>query len=192
MKRLMLVFVLVLSTALPSQVDTTFSELRGIDDSSGVTHLFYRKHTYLDSYPYSIEHNDFYHLNLDTQSDTLKFKDYFYNTYINFGGPTTNDFEFWDNDPHKYIFCGAYIEIEPVPYISRFDSSNVFYENFGEIFNVEISHQNDSLLYFSIFGILFKSFDGGFTWNIDSTAAQSYELVTISPFNDQILFTANG
>lgn len=64
MGRLIAVFILIHSASLPSQVDTTFSGLRGIDDSLGVTHLFYRKHSIVNLPQYYSSRNDVYHLNL--------------------------------------------------------------------------------------------------------------------------------
>lgn len=194
MKRLILVFVLVLSTALPSQVDTTFSELRGMDDSSGSTHLFYRKYSYQDLNGYWKKHNDVYHFDLAAQSDTLMFEDHFYNTSISFGGQTTNDFEFWNNDPSKYIAGGSYAIVDPDAYFWHYDSGEIYY-SLGEIFTIEISHQNDSLLYayqaITNEGLI-KSTDGGYNWFADPNAAPYFFLIEISPFDDHVFFSTKG
>jgi hypothetical protein len=189
MRRRVAVFILILLTSLSSQVDTTFSELRGIDDSSGATHLFYRKYSYQSFSPYWIRHNDIYHFDLATQSDTLMFRDYFDNTFTSFGGVAAKDFEFWQNDPAQFILCGEGIEVDPVAFVLRYNEGEVW-SYLGPIFNIEISRQNDSLLY-SLHGYIgqIKSTDGGYTWSLDSNAAQYFDLIALSPLNDQIFFS---
>ena len=187
MRCLIVIFILILSTLLPAQVDTTFSELRGMDDSSGTTHLFYRKYSYQSLSPYWIRHNDVYHFDLSTGSDTLIIEDYYSNILYNDRGPSIDDFEFWNNDPARYIYCGAYISGDAGAYIWRYDVG-VVWESLGEVFVIEISHQNDSLLYSYHEGLL-KSTDGGYTWVYDSSAAQYFNLIALSPFNDHVFFS---
>ena len=187
MRCLIVIFILILSTLLPAQVDTTFSELRGMDDSSGTTHLFYRKYSYQSLSPYWIRHNDVYHFDLSTGSDTLIIEDYYSNILYNDRGPSIDDFEFWNNDPAKYIYCGAYISGDAGAYIWRYDVG-VVWGWLGEVFVIEISHQNDSLLYSYHEGLL-KSADGGYTWAYDSSAAEYFNLIVVSPIDDQIFFS---
>lgn len=66
------------------------------------------------------------------------------------------------------------------------------WEFLGTIENVEISRQNTHLLLSSFEGELLKSIDGGYTWFTDSLAATYFNLLRISPFNDQILFGDSG
>lgn len=191
MKTLIPTLILILTVSLFAQPDTTFSELRGMDDAAGATHLFYRKYSVHSSPPYWFLHNDVYHLNLATQSDSLIFEDYFNYSYVNPGGPTINDFEFWNNDPAKHITCGTYTEVDPGAYIWRYDVG-VVWESLGEVFAIEISHQDDSLLYSYHDGLLLKSSDGGYNWYYDPNAAPYFELIAVSPFDDQILFGISG
>lgn len=193
MKPLISTLVVLLTIPLSAQPDTTFSELRGMDDAAGVTHLFYRKYSFDSFPPYWIKHNDVYHLNLVTQSDTLIFEDYYYYTYVILGGPTVNDFEFWDNDPGKYIYGGAYAEVDPEAQIWRYDAG-VVWQYLGEAVTIELSQQNDSLLYGYHYysDWLLKSTDGGYNWWFDSTTVPYFSLIALSPFNDQILFSTDG
>ncbi len=47
MKKLAFLFVLILTTSFfPQQKYYTFSELKGMEDNNGNTHLFYRLYTY--------------------------------------------------------------------------------------------------------------------------------------------------
>jgi hypothetical protein len=191
MRRRVAVFILILSTSLSSQVDTTFSELRGIDDSTGATHLFYRKYSYQSFSPYWIRHNDIYHFDLATQSDTLMFRDYFDNTPTSFGGITTDDFEFLNYLPGHFISCGAAIEVDPSAYFWHYDAGEIYY-SLGEIFTIEISRQNDSLLYayqaITNEGLI-KSTDGGYNWFADPSAAPYFFLIALSPFDDHVFFS---
>lgn len=117
MKIVLSILILLISPQLLPQPDTTFTELRGIDDSSAVTHLFYRKHSYWNYMGYFVKHNDVYHFNVSTQSDTLFLKDFYKFTPVSLGGISTKDFEFWNDDPSRLIVCGEYTEIDPSAYI---------------------------------------------------------------------------
>lgn len=79
--------------------------------------------------------------------------------------------------------------MDPTAHISRFDTVNVF-TWIGSLDNVEISHQNDNLVYASLYTILLKSFDAGITWPSDTLfPPPTYSMLAISPFNDQVIFS---
>ena len=89
------------------------------------------------------------------------------------------------NDPSKYIYCGSEIGIDPIGYIKRYDQENCFYYGFGG-FNVDISKQNDSLLFVNL-GFIFISTDGGINWN-DLVQQTDFSFISLSPFDDNIMF----
>jgi hypothetical protein len=194
MRILILYFIMFLIEVLFAQnlVDSTFTELRGFEDSLGNTHLFYRKYSLVGNRfsSFYTEHNDVYHLDLATGQDTLFLQDYFYEGFDRTEAIIVLDYEFWQNDPGKYIYCGAYFSIDPTVYISRYDSVNV-YLWMGEMQNVEISRQSDSLVYASLNNTLIKSHDGGYTWVEDLNTNNFYILIAMLPFNDQVLFSIN-
>lgn len=88
-----------------------FHQLRGMQDSSGVTHLFYKMHhRYVDEYPcrddyfeYVRYDNNIFHLNTSTSQDSVLFEQFAteycggYNYYDIF------DFTFADQNPEKWI-----------------------------------------------------------------------------------------
>ena len=190
MRFLKIIVVLTMTFPAFTQVDTTFSELRGLDDSLGQTHLFYRKsYTISDSFGY-LYSNSIYHFDVANNIDTFFLADVFEEYPALFFGISVEDYEFWDNDPAKFIYGGLRsTSIDNTPYLSRFDMENVFGCPGGITTNIEISRQNDSLVYASIYEQLIVSTDGGFNWTFDTVSSSKYELMSISPFNDQILFS---
>ncbi len=183
------IFALLFSNLLFSQVDTTFSELRGIEDTQGNTHLFYRKHSLNQGFDYHVEYNDIYHLNLAAQIDTLFLRDYFIQNNFQWEAQSTNAYEFWDQNPATWISCGEYTIVDPDAYISRYDTGYV-YIYLGLMPFLAISRQNPNLLYaFHDWGPgLLKSTDAGYTWEVDSLAPLDVVPFSLSPYNDQVLF----
>jgi len=165
-----------------------FNFFRGMDDSSGNNHLFYKEH--IGNAEYYTNH--VYHLDLSHQIDTILITEY---SQWYLGDRIFNvitDFEFWHNNPAEYIYCGFSVWIDASAYIGRHDSSSV-YADLGELQNIEISLQNDSLLYASghtLGPTLLRSEDAGITWNpVLNPVDDFYFMISISPFNDRTLFS---
>jgi FlgD Ig-like domain len=180
-------FILFPVIVFSQPVDPVFTHFRGMEDTLGTTHLFYKKE--LD-YGYNY-YNNLYHLNVTNMIDTIFLAEYFqpdpFGMYDQ--GAFISDYEFWHNDPSAYIYCGCWISMDPTAHISRFDTVNVF-TWIGSLDNVEISHQNDNLVYASLYTILLKSFDAGITWPSDTLfPPPTYSMLAISPFNDQVVFS---
>ena len=103
-----------------------------------------------------------------------------------------NDFTFWQNNPTYYIYGGAtqITILDEQTFIYRFDSDNR-YDKGGVVHKIEISNQNDSLLYAGVnvlgpsMEFTIKSIDGGWSWN---SISNMYEFLSLNPFNDQIFF----
>jgi len=168
-----------------------FSELRGLDDSLNNTHLFYR-YVYPTTVCWS---KSIYHLDVKNGSDTFFIYDAASDP-IGEGcrGQYVYDYEFFDNDPAKYIYGGYDYYIDPAPLLVRYDSViQLPGGGIGGITEVEISHNNDSLVYAALGGGLFKSTDGGynFTIEIDSLAWIDNSMISLSRNNDSQIYGIN-
>jgi Secretion system C-terminal sorting domain len=187
---LLILILLYASLSFPQQRYYTFSELNGLDDSSGNTHLFYRLYYNYNKNNIYRSENSIYHLDLYNNTDSLFLFDG--GGWAGIGDPSFTsiiDYEFWDKDPSKFIYSGVSTVVDPVPFIKRFDEDNFSLYSLGEAANgnIEISKQNDSLIFAGITGILFKSSDGGRNWDtLNSTFGK--QLISLSPFNDSVLF----
>ena len=181
----LLIFFTNHSNLFAQQHYYTFSELKGMEDSSGSTHLFYRLYTFQkggsiigDYYENSIHHFD-----LKNETDTLFLFD-----GGRIGDFTTSiiDFEFWNSDPSEFIYLGVGASVDPVAYIQRFDQEQATYIQLGEAFSLELGKQNDSLVIASA-PLLIKSTDGGFNW-APFTDSLGYLINSISPYGDDEMF----
>ena len=160
-----------------------FSELKGMEDNQGNTHLLYRIYTYQQGPDFQAGTKNIYNLVPGTSIDTIYFYDYFScGPFIDYG-INILDYDYWDNDLTKFIISGDYVNcFEPSPFISRFDSANVYLDMFNVTWDIIISKQNDSL----IFGLPnLISYDGGFNWD---TLQLDYDLLSVSEFDDQTYF----
>ncbi|MBT8382369.1 MAG: hypothetical protein KJO59_08420, partial [Ignavibacteria bacterium] len=71
-----LVFICYSINSFPQlPVSPRFSELKGIEDQQGNTHLFYRIYSVEPVFLGAITDNSVYHFDLSNNSDTLYFKD---------------------------------------------------------------------------------------------------------------------
>ncbi len=123
MKKYLLILSLALFGTSLSFGQTTieeqyFHELKGMEDSSGVTHLFYRQYmasTFQCSegnggHLVDNRSNDIRHFKTDSKSDSLKFRDGWSEWCIDgyYDGMHTVSYTFFDNDPQKWIVQGGY------------------------------------------------------------------------------------
>ncbi len=187
-----LLIILISSFNFAQEPFYTFNTLRGLVDSSWNTHLFYRmKFEKGDPINNSIG-NSVWHLDINSGED---------NMFLYEGGITNlvmsyytgiEDYEFWNNDPAKFIYVEIGCGIDCGFSIIRFDNlnGNEVSGSFDPISKIFISNQNDSLLY-SDYRSISKSTDGGWNWEeIDSL--QHYRLLGINPFDDKILYLVKG
>ena len=182
-----------------TNVSPQFSELKGMEDQLGNTHLFYRINTYYENPPIYQWSNHIYHWDLNQGVDTL---------FINVSGlesPAMNyntwvsDLEFWNNSPTKFVYCGGATGqyFEGSGFVKRFDGDIYYFLGFhGSAQYIDISPSNDSLLYLGAWiqdytnGILrmYKSSDGGWNWDSLST---SYMFLSLNPYHENIYFVEN-
>jgi len=175
------VFVNVLNG---QNVSPQFSELKGMEDDQGNTHLLYRIYFYQHGPGYESGRNDIYNLVPGTTIDTIYFDDgYTCGPYMGWG-ETVIDYDFWDDDLTKFIYAGDYVTcFEPGPFISRFDSALVYNDWLNYTQDIFISKQNDSL----VFGLPnLISYDGGFTWD---TLQLEHQPISIADYDDKTYFS---
>jgi len=178
---LSLVFISVLTA---QNVSPQFSELKGMEDAQGNTHLLYRIYSYQYGSGYESGRNDIYNLVPGTTIDTIYFDDgYTCGPYMGWG-ETVIDYDFWDDDLTKFIYAGDYVTcFEPSPFISRFDSALVYNDWLNYTQDIFISKQNDSL----VFGLPnLISYDGGFTWD---TLQLEHQPISIADYDDKTYFS---
>ncbi len=185
---ILLLSFLFTSIILPQQKYYTFSGLEGLKDTMGNIHLFYRLYYFYKSQNvYKVE-NSIYHLDLADSTDTLFLSDG--GGYTGIGEPSYTsiiDYKFWKNDPGKYLFSCVQTVVDPVSFIQRFDEDNPSLTSLSDARNgnIEISKQNDSLIFASLSGNIINSSDGGRTWD---TVSNGKELISLCPYNDNMLF----
>jgi len=191
-----LLFVLVIFTShtFSQNVSPEFSELNGMEDQSRNTHLFYRINSAAyDSISYLTNtSNNIYHFDLFNQQDTLFLESYmrFDTIYYYPEDFVIADLNFWQDNPSYYIYGGAtqITILNEQTFIQRFDSENT-YDKGGVVKEIEISKQNDSLLYAGVnvydafLELTIKCTDGGWNWE---SISDTYELLSLNPSNDQI------
>lgn len=187
MKAVILFVLLIFTSNTFSQNIPHLFELRGLEDSLGNTHLFYR-HSGTNT---SCWQKDIYHFDLINNIDTLFIPDFGYIVYPGSGceGIYVYDYEFFNDDPTKFIYGGYDLWIDPIAIIVRYDGE-IQIPSFGGITDIEISQQNDSLVYAALGPGLYKSTDGGynFTINLDSLALIDDAMISLSRNDDSQIY----
>ena len=191
-------FVLVIFTSntFSQNVSPQFSELKGMEDQQGNTHLLYRIYSVEIIGAGIYEYNSLYHFDISSNSDSL---------YIieRISGGVTNDalrvydYDHWNEDTDLFIWCGARdTEMFPDPLlqICRFDGyANFHWMTPGAARKVQISNNDDSLVYIGLRDgsdySSIKSTDGGWNWDAFS---DEYSFQTLFPEQDQVLFATKS
>jgi len=193
MKRLLIIVLLSTAATFSQNVSPQFSELKGMEDQSGSTHLFYRIHTSIDNDPIYEWSNHIYHWNIFAEVDTLfitasgiESPGYNHNKWV-------GDVDYWDNNPDFFIYSGGQTFgpfFEGSAYVQRFDGfKNYFGLFWGSANYVNVSSSNDSLVFLGIntdggFGLLSSS-DGGRSWDSLSVI---YQFLSLNPHFENIYF----
>ncbi len=163
-------------------------ELRGLEDSLGNSQLFYR---YL--YPnLSCWSKSIYHLDLVNGSDTILISDFAYELppYSCYG-TYVYDYKFFNNDFSKFIYGGYELWIDPIAVIGRYDTT-IQIPFFGGITELDISQQNDNLVYAGYDLGLYKSTDGGYEFiQLNSSSAIDKPIVSLNKNDDSQIFGIN-
>tara|TARA_R110002096_G_scaffold39845_1_gene108646 strand:+ start:198 stop:1595 length:1398 start_codon:yes stop_codon:yes gene_type:complete len=226
MKRLLLLPLLILIPLLSNAQEKYFHDLKGMEDSEGVTQLFYRLYEYkvfdcLNSegkYMYSVNprSNNVFHLNTQTSSDSLKFRDYFDpGCFDRISSLSSGSLDFYNNNPDDWLVetrsWGCYWRISnkqddfiplfvPCIAVKRKAYAKNERHNEGSFF---LSPNSDSLYIKWIDGVTiplggapetWPSFgqDGkGFESFIDSVKIP-YDLIAIHPVMDSLYYATNN
>lgn len=189
MKKFSIIFLLLFNTYLFSQSYSHITELRGLEDSLGTTHLFYR---YISPHSGCWSRNIF-HYDLQNYIDTLFIPDFGYEVIPEWGceGDFVNDYEFFNNIPAKYFYCGYHLWIDPVALLRRYDG-DIPIETFA-LTELEIFKFNESLVYASDGQRLFKSTDGGYNFEFDdSSQLIDASIISLSHNNDSQIYGVNN
>jgi hypothetical protein len=177
-------FFLLHATLTAQNVSPQFSELKGMEDRQGNTHLLYRIYTSQSNGPNFSGSNDIYNFIPGPSTDTIFLYDGYTCSIYTGWGATVSAYDIWNNDLSKYIFTGELVNcFEPYFVISRYDSNFVYGDGFTYINNIYISRQNDSLV-FALPNLI--SNDGGFNWD---TLQLEHPLVSVSQFDDAVYFS---
>jgi len=186
---LLFVIIIFISNTFSQNISPQFSELKGIEDQSGNTHLFYRILSYFNNDPFFDSNNDIYHFDLETNTDTLFIADYSHWDPASSYYRIINDYTFWNNDPDKFVYGGTKgVTMEGDAFITRYEGGITYNKN-GVVNVIDISGQNDSLLYSGVnvydgfLELTIRSTDGGWNWE---SLSDTYELLSLNPSNDQI------
>ena len=194
MIKFILLSMVVFPIALyPQTQDYCLTELRGMEDQKGNTHLFYWQKNLTGSDSVGKYENNIYHLDLSNGIDTLFLEQYglVYRYYTEYS-ESIGDFEFWNNDPSKYIYTKTVCGFDCSASIIRFDGNpDDLQFGFVGIGKAAISKQNDSTLY-SSYQYLLKSNDGGRNWFVANNSEKYLEFISLSPFNDSVIFAVNS
>ena len=191
LKNRLLGYVLLLLIPIFPQLNSTsnvylqFSELRGMEDASGNTQLFYRIYSYQTGVDFYNTSRDIYRMDVAKKRDTIFLANsgyYNFHEMMDFGW-LVNAYQFWKNDYSKYIYSWVVYGSDLGGDISRFDSRSCRNYAGGYPQKIFISNQNDSLLYDDVCG---KSTDGGWNWFADTLIKGI--IVGLSPVNDSVLF----
>jgi hypothetical protein len=184
-----------------TSISPQFSELKGMEDQQGNTHLFYRIYSYSYS-PISHWSNHIYHWDLNQDIDSLFIDDYGWESPMYDVDHWVSDLKFWNDNPAEFIYCGGK-HFGPLmsgsAYIKRFDGYLNYFGFYGSSVNyLDISLINDSLLYSGFYtdpNIIFeeelailKSSNGGRSWD---TVSVTYQFLSLCPTNENIYFVEN-
>jgi hypothetical protein len=161
-----------------------FSELRGMEDSTGVTHLFYRIHSefaYPSNPPDQSYTNNIFHFIPGKDIDTMFLSDF--STIPPAGSSNTvYDFTFWHNNPNLCLLAEMVCHFDcRMNLVSPQTSTTVF--SFGPS-KLAISKTNDSAVY--VLGASsYFSIDGAKTWLYKTFSFTPY---SVSPLHGNVLF----
>ena len=100
----LVLFILLHTTLTAQNVSPQFSELKGMEDAQGNTHLLYRIHSSQSNGPNIFCSNDIFNLVPGILMDTIFLIDGYTCTIYMGWGATVIDYDVWDNDLSQNIF----------------------------------------------------------------------------------------
>lgn len=197
MKKITFVIVACITIILRAQPYYTiyphFSELSGMEDFKANTNLFYRikSHT-VDGNSWNVS-NNIYNLNPAEVSDTLLFIDQSINSTElgnNIQFPST--FDFWNNDPRKYIVAKVYSGFCVDNNLYNYKLENLFPSGIIPLTYVSTYKNNDTAFIF-VAGdkiIKYKGRDNNDRFLYDTLG--DFKAISHSPFNQNVFFAVEN
>jgi len=176
-----LLFVLLVLSSLTSVYSQQFHSLDGIEDDQGNTLLLYRLGEEFFFY------NPVYKLNTFSLSEEILIQAYYSNFPSGELAKAVWDFEFFPNDENNFMNVGYEINPDNHPYIARNDT--IVFGGFDGYWKVDISKQNPLKVF--VFGGAgeIRSWDGGYTFPIDSIPyVTNFIPIALADFDDNVMF----
>jgi hypothetical protein len=177
MKNLFIIlFITVAYTLIHAQ---QFSRLSGLEDEQGNTILLYSfgndmTGLYAPVYKYFV--------NTTTETKIIDAYAQQIDTF-NVNAKSVIDYEFFPNDINNFINVGLTLNIDVLGYAARNDTTTFTDWAF---FFVDISNQHPNEVYISDFFKVYRSFDAGYTYPVDSTI--DFQFLSVADFDDRVFF----
>ncbi len=181
MKSFLVLLVVLCAVAIRSQ---SIHSLDGIENQQGQTVLLYRLGS--GFFPY----NPVYKFNSSDLSEELIIDAYYINYPSGVLAKAVWDFEYF---PDKTNFMNVGEEINPDnhSFIARNDS--IVFGGIGGYYRVDISKQDPMKVFAFGGGPITRSFDGGFTFPLDSMGLiTDFDAISLADFDDSVLFGINS
>jgi hypothetical protein len=190
--KIILFLVVILYSPIFCQGSYEFSELRGKEDDSGNTQLYYRLYAFnpaVSSWWGPEENNSVYRYDTYKDSQYVLLYDAGWR-YVRYD--EINDFSF--SGSNIYYLYTLYVETEPEGIILRNGESLASHDNLPDLFwqkgeRIFVSNQDTNIIYTAFSTGDYISKDYGKTWNRFS---DTYRLLSVSPYNDKFIFAYNS
>jgi len=178
-----------------AQTPVRIHDLKSLTDSAGTDHLFYRIYAEYEGTEYATD--NIYHYNTATGEEEL-FLETFYDT--RFGFPYSSaitDYKFLDNDPKNVVLIRRYCDNECSEFVGRKDSSEGIGGLFVTIDHLNVEGTDTGRVYVEAFGETIIGRNGGRDWpeineetgfEIPDSSILDFPLVSLSPYNDSLMF----
>ena len=195
MKKIILTFILILSSLTFSQNYFYIEELRGLEDSLGNTKLFYRQ--VLPTANCWIR--SIYHFDVNSSVDTL----FIYDAAVDpigegCRGQYVFDYEFLNNNSLEFAYGGFdFFMQDAVPIFIRYDGQVPLPPLFpfgGAVTEVELSSFNSNIIYLNVlqFGVgsyLLKSTDAGYNFvNLNNIQVVDFPIISLSKIDSSEIY----
>ena len=176
----LIVFLLIVFLAI-SVYPQQLHSLDGIEDEQGNTQLLYRLGEQFDIY------NPVYKFNTNTLQESLLIQAFYYNFPGGDLAKAVLDFEFFPNDENNFMNVGYEINPDNHSYIARNDT--IVFGGFNGFTGVDISKQNPLKVFVFGGGGPVRSWDGGYTFPLDSIpAVTNFIPIALADFDDEVMF----
>jgi len=189
-----LLLIFVLSPLAVAQTPVRIHDLKSLTDSSGTDHLFYRIYAEYEGTEYGTD--NIYHYNIASGQEELFLED-FYDTRFGFPfSQAVTDYAFLENDPENYVYITSYCDNECSQTISRPSFPDLMGGLFVTIDNLNIEGTDTGRVYVEAYGETIIGENGGRdwpdvnveTWEIPDSSVLDFPLVSLSPYNDSLMF----